>query len=184
MIGATLTYTGIGTVVIDAGQAGNAQNQSAAAIQDAVTTIGLVEPVGTSSPVITTTVILATLGSIGAINVLTQGAPNLDITFAPGGTCAAGTAYVAGQTCTVNFVFTPRLPGITTVASINTRPQQRYLQTASSTAPATPSQLPSRVAEYRADWIPGRPVGPVAPTPGLCRTASGCRSRVGAAART
>jgi hypothetical protein len=46
-----------------------------------------------------------------AIQVLTLGAPNLDFAYASGGTCAAGTTYSAGQSCTVNYTFTPKYPG-------------------------------------------------------------------------
>ncbi len=47
-----------------------------------------------------------------AFQVLTMGAPNLDFTYAAGGTCVAGTTYAAGQTCTVNYTFTPKYPGL------------------------------------------------------------------------
>ena len=46
-----------------------------------------------------------------AIQVLTLGAPNLDFAYASGGTCAAGTTYSAGLSCTVNYTFTPKYPG-------------------------------------------------------------------------
>ncbi len=35
--------------------------------------------------------------------VPTKGAPNLDFNFVSGGTCATGTPYTVGQTCTVNY---------------------------------------------------------------------------------
>lgn len=40
-------------------------------------------------------------------NVLTQDAPNLDFQVSSGGSCAVGTVYSQGQTCTVKFTFTP-----------------------------------------------------------------------------
>ena len=46
-----------------------------------------------------------------AIQVLTQGAPNLDFKYVSGGSCAAGATYTSGQTCTVDFSFTPTVPG-------------------------------------------------------------------------
>ena len=46
-----------------------------------------------------------------AIQVVTQGAPNLDFTYAAGETCAAGSSYTAGQSCTVNVSFNPKAPG-------------------------------------------------------------------------
>jgi large repetitive protein len=47
-----------------------------------------------------------------AIQVLTQGAPNLDFNYVSGGTCTAGATYVNGDVCTVNFSFTPTHPGM------------------------------------------------------------------------
>jgi len=71
----------------------------------------LTEPVGTTSAVQTATLTVTASGTLGAINVLTQGAPNLDFNFVSGGTCVVGQPYIAGQTCTVQFTFTPTLPG-------------------------------------------------------------------------
>jgi len=48
-------------------------------------------------------------GVIGAMNVVTQGAPNLDFTVASS-TCT-GSVY-AGSTCAVNVTFAPRMPGL------------------------------------------------------------------------
>ena len=56
-------------------------------------------------------ILLSSNFTLGSISVVTQGAPNLDFNFASGGTCTVGTAYSAGQTCTVEFSFTPRAPG-------------------------------------------------------------------------
>jgi len=52
-----------------------------------------------------------TSSTIGAVNVLTQGAANLDFTMASGGSCATGTAYTVGEICTVNVIFKPEAPG-------------------------------------------------------------------------
>jgi hypothetical protein len=68
--------------------------------------------VGTASAVQTATLKLTASATVGSINVLTQGAPNLDFQFASGGTCADGTSYSKGQTCTVNYIFDPTHPGI------------------------------------------------------------------------
>ena len=46
-------------------------------------------------------------GTLGSINVLTQGAPNLDFQYALSGTCSPGTGYSSGQTCTVGVNFAP-----------------------------------------------------------------------------
>src|ERR1700735_5704271 len=72
----------------------------------------LTEQVGTASAVQTATVTFVTGGTLNAINVLTRGAPNLDFNFVTGGSCVTGTAYLAGQTCTVDFTFTPTHPGL------------------------------------------------------------------------
>jgi hypothetical protein len=60
----------------------------------------------------TITVNIKSAGTIGSINVLTQGTPNLDYSAASGGTCVTGATYAAGATCTVNVSMTPRYPGI------------------------------------------------------------------------
>ena len=71
---------------------------------------------GTPGAVQTATILFSstyTLNSTLAttIQVLTLGAPNLDFAYASGGTCAAGTTYSAGLSCTVNYTFTPKYPG-------------------------------------------------------------------------
>ena len=70
------------------------------------------EPVGSTTAADTLTFAFETSGTLGAPAVLTMGAPNLDFAIAPGGTCASGTAYMAGQTCTVNVTFSPKFPGL------------------------------------------------------------------------
>jgi hypothetical protein len=42
-----------------------------------------------------------------AIQVVTQGNPNLDFTYASGGSCAQGASYSNNGSCTVNFMFAP-----------------------------------------------------------------------------
>ncbi|MHB1022387.1 MAG: Ig-like domain repeat protein [Acidobacteriaceae bacterium] len=49
--------------------------------------------------------------TLSSIRVTTMGAVNLDYQQATGGSCAAGSAYVAGDVCTVNVIFAPALPG-------------------------------------------------------------------------
>ncbi len=51
-------------------------------------------------------------GAIAAPGVLTQGRPGQDFTDAGGGTCAAGTTFNTGDTCTVNVSFAPSVSGI------------------------------------------------------------------------
>lgn len=64
-----------------------------------------------SSTTNTITVTFSSRVTLGSIAVVTQGMPNLDFTDAGGGTCAAGTAYAAGSTCTVNVAFKPLYSG-------------------------------------------------------------------------
>jgi hypothetical protein len=66
---------------------------------------------GSSSP-LTATLTFKAGGTLNSINVLAQGAPNLDFQYAAGGTCTTGTAYSSGQSCTVNVNFKPRYPGL------------------------------------------------------------------------
>jgi sugar lactone lactonase YvrE len=67
--------------------------------------------VGSTSPVQTATLTFTENATVASINVLTQGAPNLDFQFVTGGTCTVGTAYTTGQTCTVKYTFCPTHPG-------------------------------------------------------------------------
>jgi sugar lactone lactonase YvrE len=97
----TATYSGDGNY--------NSQTNSAMVTVGAPGT-NLVEPVGTTSGTQTTTILFSSGLTLGSINVLTQGAPNLDFVAVSGGTCAVGTTYSAGQTCTVNYTFTPTAP--------------------------------------------------------------------------
>jgi len=69
------------------------------------------EPVGTASATQTATLSMANGFTLGSIAVVTQGASNLDFNLASGGTCVVGTAYTAGQNCTVNYTFRPTAPG-------------------------------------------------------------------------
>ena len=69
-------------------------------------------PVGSTSAVQTATVYVTAKSTIGSINVLTQGVPNLDFQLASGGTCTVGATYLKGQSCTVNYTFSPTHPGI------------------------------------------------------------------------
>ena len=69
------------------------------------------EPVGTASATQTATIQLSSNFTLGSISVLIQGAPGLDFNLASGGSCAVGASYTAGQTCTVNYTFTPTKPG-------------------------------------------------------------------------
>ena len=54
---------------------------------------------------------ITTAGTLNSIQVLTQGLPGLDFTKTSGGTCATTTGYTVGETCTVNVIFKPQVPG-------------------------------------------------------------------------
>ena len=67
-------------------------------------------PIGTTSVPQAATFKFLAGGTIGAPQILTMGAPNLDYADAGGGSCAAGT-YSTGDTCTVNVTLTPLYAG-------------------------------------------------------------------------
>ncbi|MFZ0337310.1 MAG: choice-of-anchor D domain-containing protein [Terracidiphilus sp.] len=75
------------------------------------TGVSFVSNVGTLLAAQLVTVPITTAGTLSSIQVLTQGAANLDFTETSGGTCATTTAYTVGETCTVNVIFKPRVPG-------------------------------------------------------------------------
>jgi len=50
--------------------------------------------------------------TLGSISAVTQGATGLDFSNAGTGTCATGTIYTAGQTCTVEVTFKPLYAGV------------------------------------------------------------------------
>ena len=74
--------------------------------------------IGTASPANTLSFVFDSAGTLGSTAVLTQGATGLDFTNAGTGTCVAGTAYTAGEVCTINVTFTPRFAGIRTGTAV------------------------------------------------------------------
>ena len=72
---------------------------------------GAVNLGSTSSTPVSMTFEFTETETLGSTAVLTQGAAGLDFTDAGTGTCAAGHAYSAGDTCTVAVNFNPVLPG-------------------------------------------------------------------------
>ena len=68
--------------------------------------------VGTAAPVQTLTYNFSSAITLSAVNILTLGAPALDYTDGGSSTCAAGQAYIAGQSCVVTVGFTPSAPGL------------------------------------------------------------------------
>lgn len=57
------------------------------------------------------TMTLPTAATLGSIQVLTQGGPDLDYTLVSGGSCTSGNSYAASSSCTVEIEFKPRYPG-------------------------------------------------------------------------
>jgi hypothetical protein len=70
------------------------------------------QTVGSAAQSGTAVVTIAAAGSVNSIGVLTQGVAGEDFTLAAGGSCAAGTTYFVGQTCTVAVSFQAMYPGI------------------------------------------------------------------------
>ena len=105
------SVTQLSQAVITASLGGVSFGQTQTITVNPTTTTTLTEPVGTTSETQAGTVLLSSSFTLGSIKVVTQGATGLDFTDVSGGTCAVGTAYSAGQTCTVNYTFTPTAPG-------------------------------------------------------------------------
>jgi hypothetical protein len=68
--------------------------------------------VGTTSAAQSVSMTMQAAGTLGSIQVLTSGTPNLDYSLATGGSCTTGVAYTAGSTCTVSVSLTAKYPGI------------------------------------------------------------------------
>jgi len=69
-------------------------------------------PVAGPAQIQTVTVTLPNSGTIDAVQVLTQGSPNLDFNAAAGvPTCVVGRTYLAGQSCTLGVSFQAKAPG-------------------------------------------------------------------------
>ena len=72
---------------------------------------GTVNVAGASANPVSEIFTFDTAGTLGSTAVLTQGAADLDFTDAGTGTCNAGTAYNAGDICTIDVTFRPTAPG-------------------------------------------------------------------------
>jgi sugar lactone lactonase YvrE len=68
--------------------------------------------VGSTSAVQTLTYTFSSDTQLAAINILTAGTANLDYSDGGSSTCAIGTPYTAGQTCSVTVQFAPTAPGL------------------------------------------------------------------------
>ena len=66
--------------------------------------------VGRAPSIQSVSVTIQSGGTVGAVEVLTQGSPNLDFISSGGGTCFSGT-YTPGQVCGVSVAFAPKYPG-------------------------------------------------------------------------
>jgi sugar lactone lactonase YvrE len=75
----------------------------------AQTNLGPVNVGGNTSD--TVTVMIPNAATLGSISVRTQGVEGLDFNNLGGGSCTIGTAYAAGDTCTVVVAFTPKFVG-------------------------------------------------------------------------
>lgn len=69
-------------------------------------------PVGTTSGSQTIDVTFAQNGTLNSISVVMQGVVNGDFTLLNPGSCTVGTAFVAGQNCSVDVTFAPSFPGL------------------------------------------------------------------------
>ena len=86
--------------------------------------------IGFTSATQTVTLNIGYPGTLGAISVLLQGKAGLDYKFVLGGTCAVSTVYQPGQTCTVQYSFTPMAPGSRNGAIVLTGTNSTVLGTA------------------------------------------------------
>ncbi len=68
--------------------------------------------VGVEAPVQSLTYTFNSNAQLSAINILTLGVSGLDYKDGGSSTCSVGTAYTAGQSCTVSVAFTPSAPGL------------------------------------------------------------------------
>jgi sugar lactone lactonase YvrE len=119
--GSTATLLARGTCTIQANQAGDGVVYAAAPIVTQSFAVESANPrtgtnfgtvnIGSPSAMIAVPVIFITPATLNSEAVLTQGATGLDFTNAGAGSCAAGTSYIAGGSCTVNVTFTPSLAG-------------------------------------------------------------------------
>jgi streptogramin lyase len=118
--GSTVSLLALGTRTVQADQAGNAVYAAASTVTQSFTVSSAQLPlgfnfgtvnVGSTSSAVSLTFTFATTTTLGSVAVLTQGAAGLDFANAGTGTCAAGTNYNAGATCSVNVAFAPALSG-------------------------------------------------------------------------
>jgi sugar lactone lactonase YvrE len=110
---ASLAVNGASGVAIDA--SGNVYiadtgNNQVVELQRAAVNFGAVN-VGSASGKTSVVFTFDTGGTLGGRLVLTQGVAGLDFDYAGTGSCRKGTAYAAGDTCTIDVIFRPRFSG-------------------------------------------------------------------------
>jgi hypothetical protein len=117
--GSTLSFIGVGKVVVQADQAGGNGFSPAPSVQaPTVNVLLLTQPVTNASASLETVVTMTAAGTLAQISALTQGAVNLDFSLATvagapnPAPCLPSVAYAVGQTCTLSFTFDPTRPGI------------------------------------------------------------------------
>jgi len=107
----SVTLSGAGTHTITATYAG-VSNTFAGSSGSGTTMVTPSSNVGTATSAIPVTLTFTAAGTVSSINVLTQGATNLEFKDAlTGDTCSVSTAYNIGDACTVNVTFTPAFAG-------------------------------------------------------------------------
>jgi sugar lactone lactonase YvrE len=118
---AQATLLAPGTCTVEASQAGDGIIYAAAPSVDQSFSVSAVNlatganlgsiNIGSSNSAMPATVTLNTAATLASIAVTTQGAAGLDFTNAGTGSCATGTSYNTGDTCTVGVTFTPTVSG-------------------------------------------------------------------------
>lgn len=92
-------------------------------------------------------------GTVGSIQVVTQGVLNADFSDSHGGTCVVGQSYAAGQQCSVDVTFKPAYPGQRVGAVLVKGTDSTVLATSLITAAATGSL--SVIVPGRIDTVAG-----------------------------
>jgi len=105
----SVTLIGTGTHTITATYAG-VSNTFAGSSGSGTAMVTPSSNVGTAPASFPVTLTFTAAGTVGSVNVLTQGAPNLDFTDAVTGDTCSG-VYIIGNNCTVYVTFNPKYPG-------------------------------------------------------------------------
>ncbi len=114
--GTSITDLQPGVCTISASQSATGNYAAAAAVSQSFDVL-VVQNIGVKSATLTASLTFTTAVTAGTAfttSVTTAGATGLDFAFAAGGTCASGTAYAVGATCTVKYTFKPLYAGVRT----------------------------------------------------------------------